>query len=80
MSSLISTVQSIGLAAMGCEKSLLQSLFKQYCNLVASGLRDNDYSIPSLIWPPPKTENNYYHHTPLLISSGFLIKGDLACL
>lgn len=80
MQSLISTMESISVAEILFNDDGSQQQFHQYCNLVSSGLSDDDYSIPSLIWPPPKTENHYYHHTPLIISSGFFIKGDLACL
>jgi hypothetical protein len=54
MHSLIITVKSLRLIATGFLTLALQSLFQQYCNLVGSGLFDNKYSIPSLIWPPPR--------------------------
>jgi len=53
MYSLLMTVKSLRLCATDFLTQALHSLFQQYCNLIGSGLFDNKYSIPSLIWPPP---------------------------
>lgn len=59
MHSLIMTVKSLRLIATGYITLALQSLFQQYCNLVGAGLFDNKYSIPSLIWPPPRIKQSH---------------------
>jgi hypothetical protein len=54
MYSLIITVRSIAaLARLGCENSVLAAL-RAYLQHTADNLvHDADYSVPSLIWPPP---------------------------
>jgi len=54
MYSLISTIESIFLAARGQTIKALENLSLLYLNTVGVALNEADYSIPSLIWPPPK--------------------------
>lgn len=62
MFSLIITVQSIeAVARLTCENSAL-TVFRSYLQYaVDNQFHDADYSIPSLIWPPPADLNNYVH-------------------
>lgn len=53
MYSLRITVESIYLAARAFEIKIFEILFQQYLNTVELALVETDYSIPSLIWPPP---------------------------
>ncbi|MDO7598032.1 MAG: hypothetical protein MUQ51_07555 [Pseudomonadota bacterium] len=66
MFSLIITVRSIAaVARLGCDGVL--SAIKAYLQHTADNqVHDADYSIPSLIWPPPIDLNNYVH----LLSGG----------
>ncbi len=67
MYSLIITVRSIAaLARLGCEYSVLAALRAYLQHTADNQVHDADYSVPSLVWPPPINLNNYVH----LLSGG----------
>jgi hypothetical protein len=54
MYSLIIAVQSIAaVGRLGCESSLLSALRAYLQHSPHNQIHDADYSVPSLIWPPP---------------------------
>lgn len=62
MFSLIITVQSIAaVARIGDDNRALSALRAYLQHMADNQVHDADYSIPSLIWPPPISLSNHDH-------------------